>query len=310
LPLLRDRLTAGTAFDLDSIGRGYHNFGSPSDVMLAYHQGWLYVEYLAKAHGEAAVAGLLDAFKLGLTPADALRRVCGVEKEAFEKGYREFLLAQVKGLPRPEKPVPFAELEAAHAKNPDDADTAARLAAEYARRNKAADARKLVDAALAKEKGHPAASLVKARLLQKEKDAAGAKTVLRDAAEANPDDPRILAALARLHLDANEPEPAAVAFEKLRSLGPVEVDVLEALARLYTGKPEKLVPVLIELAARKPDDFAVRLQLAKLSAEPEKWAREALFVDVNNPEARELLLAALRGAKKDAEADRIEKRFK
>jgi tetratricopeptide (TPR) repeat protein len=310
LPLLRDRLAAGTAFDLDTIGRGYHNFANPSDVMLAYHQGWLYVEYLARTHGEEAIAKLLDAFKLGLTPADALRRVCGVEKEAFEKGYRDFLWAQVKGLPRPEKPVPFAELEAAHARNPDDADTAARLAAEYARRNKATEARQLVDAVLAKEKGHPAAALVKARLLQKEKDAAGARAVLREAAEANPDDPRVLAALARLLLDANEPAPAVAALEKLRSLGPVDTEILDALARLYAGTPDKLVPVLTELAARRPDDLAVRLQLAKVSRDPVRWAREALFVDVNNAEARHLLLAGLRAAGQQAEAERIEKRYR
>ena len=35
---------------------GYHNFGNPQDVMLAYHQGFLYVEYIESTHGEEAVA--------------------------------------------------------------------------------------------------------------------------------------------------------------------------------------------------------------------------------------------------------------
>ena len=82
----------------------------------------------------------------------------------------------------------FGELEAAHKKDPEDLDIAARLAGEYSRRGKPAEARKLVDAVLDKEKGHPAASLVKARLLQRDKDIAEMKTVLEEAAAANPED--------------------------------------------------------------------------------------------------------------------------
>ncbi|MBA4188090.1 MAG: hypothetical protein C0467_08725 [Planctomycetaceae bacterium] len=318
LPLLRDRIAAGTAFDLDTIGRGYHNFGSPNDVMLAYHQGSLYVEFIEKSYGPEAIAKLLEAYKLGLGTGDAIRRACGVEKEAFEKGYRAFLRDQVKGLPRAEKPIPFAELETLHKKTPDDPDIAARLASEYARRGKAADARKLVDASLEKEKGHPNASLVKARLLQKDKDAKTGIMVLELATKENPEDMRLWAALGKLYLESDSPEKAAEAFEKLRSLAPADTDVLEILAKLYTGKsvPEKLVPVLTELAARSPDNLAVRLQLAKLhqsagtQPQVEHWAREALFVDVSNAEARELLLSALRAQKKDAEAEKIEKRYK
>src|SRR5262249_44809320 len=76
--LLRDRLAEGTAFDLDTIGRGYHAFGTPSDVLLAYYQGLLYIDYIAKTHGEESVAKLLEAFKLGLDTGDAVRRACGV----------------------------------------------------------------------------------------------------------------------------------------------------------------------------------------------------------------------------------------
>jgi tetratricopeptide (TPR) repeat protein len=318
LPLLRDRLADGTAFDLDTIGRGYHNFGSPGDVMLAYHQGWLYVEYILKEHGEEAVGKLLEAFKLGLDVGDALRRACGVEKAAFEAKYREFVRDRVKGLPRAEKAVPFAELEAAHKKDPDDPAVAAKLAAELARRGKPAEARKLADAALAKEPGHPAAALVKARLLQREKDPAGARAVLEESAKANPEDVRVWAALGRLNLDANEPDRAAEAFEAARKLAPADADVLDALAKIYAAKkaPEKLAPVLAEVAARSPDNPAVRLQLARLHREAgahpqvEHWAREALFVDVGSAEARELLVAALKAQGKGAEAGRVEKRYR
>ncbi|MBA4064059.1 MAG: hypothetical protein C0501_10170 [Isosphaera sp.] len=318
LPLLRDRLADGTAFDLDTIGRGYHNFGSPADVMLAYHQGSLYVEFIEKDHGREAIGKLLEAFKLGLGVGDAIRRACGVEKEAFEAKYREFVRDKVKGLPRVEKAVPFAELEAAHKKDPGDPAVAAKLAAEYLRRGKPDDARKLADAALAKEKGHPAAALVKARVLQRDKDVPAARAVLEEAAKANPEDVRVWSALGKLNLDANEPDQAAEAFEAARGLAPAEPDVLDALAKIYAAKkaPGKLVPVLAEVAARAPDNVSVRLRLAKQHAEngthpkAEYWAREALFVDVGNGEAREMLVAALKAQGKDAEAERVEKRYR
>ena len=127
---LRDRMAAGTAFDLDSIGRGYHNFGNPRDVLLAYHQGFLYVQYIAATHGAEAIPKLLEAFRQGLDVNDAIRRACGVEKLAFEKGYRDYVRGLVKAAPRAEKPMTFGELEAAHKKDPEDLDIAARLAGE------------------------------------------------------------------------------------------------------------------------------------------------------------------------------------
>jgi Tfp pilus assembly protein PilF len=213
----------------------------------------------------------------------------------------------------------FAELEAAHKKSPDSVDIAARLAAEYARRGKPADARKLADAVLAKEQGHPGASLVKARLLQRDKDTVGATAVLEEAAKANPDDVRVLAALGRLQVESKEFDRAAVTLETIRARGGVALDLLETLAKLHDAakQPDKLAPVLEEIAARAPDNLAVRLRLAKLHSanggRPDKaeyWAREALFVEVMNEDARGLLLAALRNQKNHAEVEKLEARYR
>lgn len=316
--LLRDRLAAGAMFDLDTIGRGYHNFGAPGDVIVAYYQGFLYVEYIAATFGEESIAKLLEAYRLGLDTADAVRRACSVEKTVFEKGYREYVRGVVKGAGRAEKAMSLADLEASYKKDPENADLAARLAGEYLRRGKAADARKLVDAALARDKSHPAASMLKARLLQREKDAAGARAVLEAAAAANPEDTRILTALGQLYLELKESDKAAQAFETVRALGHVDDELLRTLVKIYTAekKTELLAGVLAEAAARTPDDLEVMLMLAKIHRDAgrqdqaERYAREALFVDVMNAEARSILLAALRAQKKDAEAVDWEAKFK
>ncbi|HEY2911688.1 MAG TPA: tetratricopeptide repeat protein, partial [Gemmataceae bacterium] len=217
---------------------------------------------------------------------------------------------------RAEKPMTFAELQAAFKKKPDDADVMARLAGEYIRRNKLAEAKKLAEAALKQEKGHPLASIALARLLIRDKDAAGALKLLEESAKENPDDPRLLLALGKLYIDKKELAKAAEMYERGRKTAPLDGDWLVDLVRIYTSlkRDAELVAVLREVVGRDPDDLPARVKLARLllkekPTEAEHFARDALYIDVMSEPARGLLLDALRAQKKDAEADRIAKRF-
>ena len=66
-----------------------------------------------------------------------------------------------------------------------------------------------------------------------------------------------------------------------------------------------------ELAPTDADDLDHRKQLTRLLlekdqfAEAEKYARESLEIDVRDKDAREDLQKALRGQKKDEEAERM-----
>jgi tetratricopeptide (TPR) repeat protein len=315
--VLRRRAAAGTLLDLDTITLAFVRPRAADDWPLAYFQALLYVEYAVKVHGEAAVGRLLDAYRTTTDTAAVLKTALGVEKVDFERGYRKYVESIVKASGRrAEKPLTFADLEAAYQANPDDPDLMARLGAEYARRNKVPEARKLVDAALAKEKGHPGAAVVKARLLDRDKDPAAARAVLEEAAKENPDDPRVLIALGRQLIAAEELEAAAAAFERGRRAAPHDADWLPELARLYNtlDRTAELTGVLAELAARDPDDRPVRVKLARLlladqPAEAERIAWEALRLDLRDPEARAVLLDALKARGKDAEAAKVAKRF-
>ncbi|MBN9122692.1 MAG: tetratricopeptide repeat protein [Planctomycetes bacterium] len=318
-PLLRARLAAGTAFDLDTIGRAYKRFNQPADVMLAYYQGLLYVEYITKEYGAGAIAKVLDAYRSTADTASALKTALGVDKAAFEAGYRKYLgaVAKASGGRRPEKSMTFDELKAAHAKNPDDLDLAARYAAALVPRGMTEEAKKLADAIRAKEKGHPFASIVSARLLRRAKDDAGARAVLEEAAAANPDDGRVLFELGRIYLELKDTDKAAETFEKGRKAAPGDADWLDALAKVYAApnKSEALAGVLAEQALANPDDLALHVRLAKLytnagkHAEAERAARAALYIDLTSAEAKELLLGALAAQKKDKEIEAIRKRY-
>jgi tetratricopeptide (TPR) repeat protein len=317
--VLRERAASGELLDLDNIALAFARPKNAAEWALAYYQSVLYVEYLVKTHGEGVIPKLLDAYRTGDGTAAVLKLACGADKAAVESGYKEYVLGVAKAsAPRQtEKRMTFAELEAAHKKSPDDVDLMAPLAAEYARRDREPEARKLLDAALAKEKGHPLAAVVKARILARGKDIPGARVLLEDALKANPDDGRVLLALARLHAELKDYDKAAALFERGRKAAPLDADWLAELARIYTagGKKAELAATLDATAAADPDDLPVRVRLAKAwlaagrPADAETAAREALFIDATNADARAALLDALAAQKKDAEVDKMTKRF-
>ena len=148
--------------------------------------------------------------------------VRGRARSALEKGYREYLRALVKGAPRAEKPMTFAELETAHKKNPDDADIAARLAAEYARRGKPRRGAKARRCGAGEGEGAPGASLVKARLLQRDKDAGRRdRRCWRRPRRRTRRTSACLAALGRLQVELKELASAVATFEAIRARGGV-----------------------------------------------------------------------------------------
>ncbi len=321
MQVLRSRFASGQMLDLDTITLAFVRPRAEDDWPMAYCQALLYVEYTTKTYGEGAVGKLLAAYRAGGSTAAVLKKALGAEKADFEAGYRKYVEEVVKASGpsrrRPEKPLTFAELEVANTKEPDDLDVAARLAGEYLRRNKPLDAKKLADEVLAKEKGHPTAAIVKARILTRDKDADGARAVLELAAKENPDDARVWLVLGRAYIEAKELEKAADAFEKGRKAAPQDTDWLTELARIYASldKTAELTAILRDMATHDPDEAPARLNLARLllkagkAAESERFAREALLLDLTNHDAREALLEALRAQKKDAEADKIVARF-
>ncbi|HVK17323.1 MAG TPA: tetratricopeptide repeat protein [Fimbriiglobus sp.] len=320
--VLRDKLAADELFTLDTVMLGFVRPKGPDEWTLAYCQSQLYVDYLTKTHGEATVGKLLDAFRQGMDTTAALKAACNVEKESFEKGYRAYVEEVVKPYrsqtkKEEEKPMTFAELEAAHKKDPDDPDLSARLADQLMRRNKASEARKLIEAALAKKPGHPLASIAKSRLIARSGDDDAARAALEEAQKTHPDDPRLLMALSRAHLDAKDYPAAAKVLEHGRNVCPLDGDWLEQLARLYkmTEETDKLLGVLQELVAHDPDELDGRVRLARVSleagkpADAERFAKDALRIDVHNEDARKALIESLKGQNKTTEVEKLLKRF-
>jgi tetratricopeptide (TPR) repeat protein len=312
----------GKLLTLDNITMGFVKPANQLEWTLAYCQSNLYVEYAKKTYGDKVVGEFLAAYAEGTSDEDAIKKVCKTDKAAFEKGYKEFIAGIVKGMKVVKtgaKRQTLAELQAEHDKKPEDVEVAAKLAERLVGREPG-QARKLAEAVLEKQKNHPLASVVIARLDAKAGRNDEAIKALESALNAKAekdqsDNADLLLALGRLYAEAGKLDKAIELFERGRKADPYDAIWLEELAKATKKGDDKAkrIGVLQELVATDADDFDNRKALTQLlldegrHTEAEKAAREALEINLQDEETQEMLFKALKGQKKDDEAARLKK---
>jgi tetratricopeptide (TPR) repeat protein len=313
--LLRQRVPTGDLLNLDTIELGFIRPRSPLDWNMAYCQSELYIDYLREKFGPKSVAEFLAAYRDGLDTDAALTKVCGVDRKTFEEGYRGYVNDVVRALQGrpPEKPLTFSELRKAHEAEPKNPEIAARLAEQYFVRHDRTEARKLVEAVLAKKPTQPLATYVKARLLLDAGDDEKARPLLEAALDRQAPEPKVVQFLGKLYFEAREFAKAAELYELAHRVEPYESKWLVELARVYTqmSDRDKRIGVLKQLVAMDADDLDQRKRLSQMlleasrTEEAERYARQALEIDVRDAEAEEMLQRALREQDKTEEAERV-----
>jgi tetratricopeptide (TPR) repeat protein len=167
----------------------------------------------------------------------------------------------------------------------------------------------MVEAVLAKKKDHPLASYVKARLFLAAGDEDAARTVLEGALKESAE-PKVYQALGRIYFESKDFGKAADIFELARECEQYESKWLAELTRIYTqtGDKEKLIQILEKLIPADADDLDSRKRLARMLVEAgrfveaERYARQALEIDVLELDAQQALGDALLGQKKYGKA--------
>jgi tetratricopeptide (TPR) repeat protein len=315
--LLVERYQAGKLLDLDTIDLGFIRPRDPLQWQQAYLQAQLYVEYIQKKHGADSIGKLLAAFTRGLSAPEAIKEVCKVDRPQFEKGYKAYLgevVRKVRGTKAPQKRRTIKELRAALEKDEDDVDANAELALRLVG-TKRAEARKLAEKALKKKQDHPKALYVLAMLARRAADTEQEKKYLEKALNRKGPEPLVLKALGKLYYDAGDFTNAAEMFELGRKADPFDRDWLLELARVYAQVKErdKQISVLEDLVPTDADDLDRRVRLARLLNEAgkyrsaEKYARQALEIDVTSKEARQALFESLKAQKKADELESVRK---
>jgi Tfp pilus assembly protein PilF len=311
--LLREWAAAGRLMNLDNIDLGFIRPSGPDQWQMAYCQSQLYVHYLKDKYGPAAIGGLLAAYADGLGTGQAITKVCKVEKPEFEKGYQAFVEEVVRGLQQGKpaaKPRSSRQLQQAYEKD-NDLEAGAELAVRLVDRDRV-QARKLAEKVLAAKKGQPQAVYVLARLARMAGDEREERSRL-ESIDDKASDPRILRALGKIYYEAQEFPKAAEMFDLGRKAEPYDSEWLVQLARVYAQMEDKkkLIAVLEEWVPGDADELEQRVRLARLlleagrAADAERYARQALEIDVLSEDAREVLVKALQLQKKDAEVQRV-----
>jgi len=312
--LLIERVGSGELMNLDNLNYGYSRPRNPDDWQMAYCQSRLYLEYMIDKFGDQKPAELLIAYRNNLTTDQAIPKVFGVGKAAFEQGYRDYIEAIVAGLHTRifEKPLTPVQAEKAYRAKPDDTRVAARYAYELLKQNKRKDARKIAEEALEKNKAEPLAAVVMARLELRSENVPAAVDWLSGALDRKDPHPRVLELLAELRFKNDEFTQAAELFELGTEHDPDHVPWLKGLAASLrrAGENEKLKPVLERLVIVDGDDAAPRRMLARMAldrddfAEAVRSARLALQIDVLNVETHRILATAYTGLKQYDQAAR------
>jgi tetratricopeptide (TPR) repeat protein len=316
--LLRERMQSGKLMNLDNIELGFIRPRGQEEWDLAYCQSQHYVNYIKEKYGAAAIGDMLAAYGDGRNTAAAIQRVCKVDTETFEKGYRAYLDEAIKPLQRgkpAQKKRTLAELKTAYEKE-NDLDAGGELAMLYLKRDRIS-ARKIAEDVLDRKKNHPKALYVLARLERLAGNVKRERTLLEEALNKDDPDPLILSALGKIYYDDRELDKAAQLFELGRTIEPFEPSWLKELARVYAqmDNKAKLIGVLKDLVPTDPDELEMRLRLTRLllesgdAAEAEKYARQAMEINVRDKEGQELLLQTLQAQKKDEEADKLRQLF-
>jgi tetratricopeptide (TPR) repeat protein len=313
--LLLERVPEGKLLDLDTIDLGFIRPRDPLEWQQAYCQAQLYIEYIVKQHGQLAIGKLLAAFARGLSAVDAIKEVCKVDRAGFEKGYRAYLekvVQELGGKQGVQKRRTLKELQAEYKKDPANADVAGELALRLLP-TRAKEARARAQEALKSKPTQPKALYVLAMLEKRAENAEQEKKYLEQALDRKAPEPLVLKALGKIYYDNMEYSKAAEMFELGRKNEPYEREWLMELARAYAQLSDKTkqISVLKDLVPTDADDFDHRSRLAKMlldegkSSEAEKYAREALEIDVTSKDARQTLYKALRAQKKEAELQRV-----
>jgi len=172
------------------------------------------------------------------------------------------------------------------------------------------EARKIALAVLEQNHAEPLAAVVMAGLELRSEDTPAAMEWLEPALDKGDPHPQVLSLLAELHLKQQELTKAAELYELGLAHDPDHVPWLKGLATalLKTFEFEKLKPVLERLVVADGDNAAVRKKLAQMALEDQdfvevvRYARLALFIDVQDVETHRLMAEGYTGLKQFGKA--------
>ncbi|MDA0808460.1 MAG: tetratricopeptide repeat protein [Planctomycetota bacterium] len=305
--MLLERVPSGELWSLDELTGIFVRPETPADWQFAYCQSRLYAQYMIETFGKESISRMLDLYRKNVRTNDAIPLVFEISAEKFDEGYRDFLKRIVEnelGGSVSQSPKSIADLEKEFNAEPDNPATMAAFAHALFKANRRRQARELAEQAFEKNPREPMAAVVLAELELLASDVDEAVAFLEAAFDEESPNADVLGLLAKLRLVQSQPEEAARLYELGRtkfkidqSYLPQSGEWLKGLAAAYIQLKEddKLKDVLESIASLDGDNPVVRRKLAQLAddkgnvVEAGRWAKEALHIDVTDPETHRIL---------------------
>ena len=215
----------------------------PGQIMVSYNQAGLLCEFIAHAHGQAALSRILDAYRDGKDTVDALEAALQISHRAVDESFGTYLDDRFAGI----DPAAF---EAAMQEAADSASTGEWAAAAQAARRAVAS----YPNALGESSPYPLLAQAEARL--------GNRTAVVDALttywRAGGRSPGALVRLADGLDDAQRPEDALAVRRSLALTIPLAIETRMRLGDdlLADGKPREALQEYLAAKSLKPHDKA------------------------------------------------------
>lgn len=320
--LLLERVPQGKLWKLDELNHIFARPETPENWQFAYCQSRLYAQFMIEKHGPETIAKLLDAYRRNLATNDAIKEVFKQTPDEFHQQYVEFVTAQVEAMSgiKPTRDRTLSELEKDFEAAMDDATKVAAYADGLLKANRREDARDMAEKAANLNPKEPLAAVVLAELELLGKDTKTATSLLEAVFDDAKPHPRVLGLLGKLCLQEGRFEDASHLFELGREkFGGGKFHFTETdewskglvAAYVKLKQDDKLQELLESMARLDGDDPTVRKKLASMALEAgdwkaaQRWATEAVQIDVKDVAVHEMLAQAYEklGDKKRAERE-------
>jgi Tfp pilus assembly protein PilF len=271
---LKALFDAGLLLGVADMNKGFTQAQSIKEILAAYYQSSLMVEYLDEQHGFGALVKMLKLFGEGKSTVPALQIATGLTPEAFDEGFKGWLKKRFAYLER-DYIAPFPKYRAVRAEDyrkeadakPTDAQ--AQLAAAFGFFN-SGDldlARPYLDKALALAPSQKDALYLDAQFALAEGDPTKSKTKLEAALKGGADGYDLRMDLGQLAKASRDVTGAKAHFEKAHAFDPTQVGALQQLAKLALDNKDDVAAVayLKQILALDQNDATAATYLVEKS---------------------------------------------
>jgi tetratricopeptide (TPR) repeat protein len=260
-------------------------------ILFGYYQGGLIVEWIARERGFDRGLELLRAFGDDLDTEAAFERALGMSSREFDRQFLRFVEEEkLKGMrlvPRHDDAA-IQRLLVAIARSPDDLRARLDLAWAFVQRNNPVDAGPHLAAVLRQNPEHPEAMLIRAELLRRRNDLAGAIDHWRRGFAGGADDFDSRVQFGRTLMSEGDEDGAEEQWQKAKACWPSCTEQDKApellLAALYrqTGRRDQALMEMKAYCRRTARAYEPRWMLAEFERESGNREAEAKYLEECN----------------------------